>query len=101
MGGGSHANSLITYLSTEICKKIVCAIDKDQRRQGTYLQNSNILILEPRIENLKNIDCVVMAMPIYEKIVFEQEIQKILFEGKVKLDIIFTSEMIQIQKIIF
>lgn len=97
-GGGSHANSLITYLSSEICKKIVCAIDKDERRQGTYLQNSNILILKPSIESLRNIECVVMAMPIYEKIVFEKEIRKILIEGKIKLDIIFTSNTIQIQK---
>ncbi|MML34839.1 hypothetical protein D8I01_07260, partial [Campylobacter jejuni] len=94
-GGGSHANSLISYLSTNICKKIVCAIDKDKRRHGTYLQNSDILILEPSIENLKNIDCIVMAMPIYEKIVFEKEILKILTEGKIGLDIIFTSNIIQ------
>ncbi|RTJ54516.1 class I SAM-dependent methyltransferase [Campylobacter jejuni] len=94
-GGGSHANSLISYLSTNICKKIVCAIDKDKRRHGTYLQNSDILILEPSIENLKNIDCIVMAMPIYEKIVFEKEILKISTEGKIELDIIFTSNIIQ------
>lgn len=61
------------------------------------MQNSDILILEPSIENLKNIDCIVMAMPIYEKIVFEKEILKILIEGKIGLDIIFTSNIIQIK----
>lgn len=62
------------------------------------MQNSDILVLEPNIENLKNIDCIVMAMPIYEKIVFEKEIRKFLSEGKIKSDIIFTSNMVQIQK---
>lgn len=97
-GAAGHANSLISYLSTEICKKIVCAIDKDKRRQRSYLQNSSILILEPSIENLKSTDCIVMAMPLYEKVVYEKEIKNFLEQGKIKSDIIFTSDRIQIQK---
>ncbi|WP_252972764.1 nucleoside-diphosphate sugar epimerase/dehydratase [Campylobacter helveticus] len=83
-GAGSHANSLITYLSEESCRKIKCAIDKDERRVGSYLQNSNIVIKSNAIKNLQDIECVLMCMPCYERIVFEKELKE-CFKGKVIL----------------
>lgn len=37
-------------------------------------------------------------MPLYEKVVYEKEIKNFLEQGKIKSDIIFTSDRIQIQK---
>lgn len=37
-GAGGHANSLLSYLDEKTCLKIKMAIDKDERRIGTYLQ---------------------------------------------------------------
>lgn len=88
-GAASHANSLLSYLSEKNCQKIKMAIDKDERRQGTYLQNSCIKVMKPTIENLQDIECIIMAMPLYEKVVFENELKGI-FQG----DIIFTSNKI-------
>jgi len=82
-GAGSHANSLLSYISLENCKKISCAIDKDERRQGTYLLNSDIKIKAPSAENLKDIDCVLMAIPAYEEVVFQNEIVKFANGGGV------------------
>ncbi|MCR2124560.1 class I SAM-dependent methyltransferase [Campylobacter upsaliensis] len=83
-GAGGHANSLITYLSEASCYKIKCAIDKDARRIGTYLQNSNIIIKSNEPQNLQGIECVLMCMPCYESIVFEKELKN-HFKGKVIL----------------
>ncbi|MCR6577670.1 class I SAM-dependent methyltransferase [Campylobacter insulaenigrae] len=97
-GAGGHANSLITYLKTEICMKIKIAIDKDTRRVGTYLQKSNIEIKHNCVSNLIGIDCVLMVMPCYEQNVFEEEIKKSVIEDKYHGDVILTSKGIKVLK---
>lgn len=80
-GAAGHANSLLSYLSQESVSKICCAIDKDTRRQGKYLLNSNIAIKSNEAKNLAGMDCVLMAMPCYEDLVFESELKN--FKGAV------------------
>ena len=73
-GAGSHANSLLSYLSLENCEKISRAIDKDERRENTYLLHSDIVVKTPSVESLKGVDCILMATPAYEDVIFKNEI---------------------------
>ncbi|EAL7973730.1 class I SAM-dependent methyltransferase, partial [Campylobacter jejuni] len=99
-GAGGHANSMMSYLSEDNCKKIIRAIDADERRWGTYLQKSSIKIVEPSIENIKDAECILMIMPIYEKKVIEKEVEKFMKDGRLNLDVICTSDTIQIKKLV-
>ncbi len=88
-GSGAHGNSIITFLNHT--EKIIKCFDLDARKQGKYLQNSKIIIQEPKQENFKDIDCIIIAAPLYEK-----EIIKSLREKGYQSDIIATEKEIKI-----
>lgn len=90
-GAGAHGNSLINFLSNKNKQKIQKCFDLDERKQGKFLQFSNAEIEKPNIENLKNIDCIVIAAPLYE-----QEIIKYLRNSGYNKDIIATETEIKI-----
>lgn len=90
-GAGAHGNSLINFLSNKNKQKIQKCFDLDERKQGKFLQFSNAEIEKPNIENLKNIDCIVIAAPLYE-----QEIIKYLRNSGYNKDIITTETEIKI-----
>lgn len=88
-GSGAHGNSIITFIDHP--EKIKKCFDLDKRKQGMYLQNSSIIIQEPNIENLKDVEIIVIAAPLYEK-----EIIKSLREKGYKGNIIATEKEIKI-----
>lgn len=92
-GAGAHGNSLINFLSNTNKQKIQKCFDLDERKQGKFLQFSNVKIEKPYIENLKNIDCIVIAAPLYE-----QEIIKYLRNSGYNKNIIATETEIKILK---
>nr|WP_284675661.1 class I SAM-dependent methyltransferase [Helicobacter colisuis] len=73
-GAGGHGNSLANYLENP--KNIKRCFDLDARKQGKYLQNSNILIQEPNEVNFDNIECIIIASPLYEKEIIDSLRQK-------------------------
>lgn len=77
-GASSHATSLVNYLEKENILKIQYAIDLDTRRQEKFIQKTNICIKRPSRELLSSVDCVLMAMPIYEDKVLENEIKPLI-----------------------
>lgn len=58
-----------------------------------YLQNSSIIIQEPNVDNLKDIEVIIIAAPLYE-----EEIIKFLREKGYKRDIIATEKEIKMIK---
>ena len=65
-GAGAHANSLLSFLNLENKLSISCCYDLDERKTGKYLQNSNIVIKKPCKEHYVDIDCILIAAPLYE-----------------------------------
>lgn len=92
-GAGAHGNSLINFLSNTNKQKIQKCFDLDERKQGKFLQFSNAKIIKPCIENFKNIDCIIIAAPLYE-----QEIIKYIRSNGYDKDIIITETEIKILK---
>lgn len=92
-GAGAHGNSLINLLSNTNKQKIQKCFDLDERKQSKFLQFSNAKIEKPNIENLKNIDYIIIAAPLYE-----QEIIKYLRNNSYNKDIIATETEIKILK---
>ena len=90
-GAGAHGNSLINCINKNNKEKINICFDLDKRKQGKYLQNSNTKIIKPCIENFKNIDCIIIAAPLYE-----QEIIKYLRNNGYNKNIITTEIEIKI-----
>ncbi|WP_337211082.1 class I SAM-dependent methyltransferase [Campylobacter molothri] len=90
-GAGSQGCSLPCFIDQINCIKIKKCFDLDKRKQGMYLQNSSIIIQEPNIENLKDVEIIVIAAPLYEK-----EIIKSLREKGYKGDIIAIEKEIKI-----
>lgn len=86
-GSGHHGNTIITFIECQGSLKK--CFDLDKRKQGKYLQNSEIIIEEPTMENFKDIDCIVIAAPLYE-----EEIVKSLREKGYERDIIQTEKRI-------
>ncbi|TQR22633.1 SAM-dependent methyltransferase, partial [Campylobacter sp. MIT 97-5078] len=81
-GAGAHANSFLCFLSKQNLANIQLCFDLDNRKQGKFLQHSNIAIKEPTLEHLQNIKAIIIAAPLYE-----EEIYKFLvslgFKGKI------------------
>lgn len=90
-GGSSHAHSLMSYLDDVNIGKIRVAIDKDERRIGKYIQNSNIKIVEPNASNLKGIEAIIMAMPLYEENVMNDEIIPLVKNNNEEVSVILTA----------
>lgn len=65
-GAGAHANSLLSFLSLENKLCILCCYDLDERKIDKYLQHSNIVIKKPCKTQYENIDCILIAAPLYE-----------------------------------
>ena len=65
----------------------------DKRKQGQYLQNSAIQIVEPNKQNFTDIDCIIIAAPLYE-----EEVRHSLRERGFKGNIILTEKEIKSQK---
>ncbi|WP_027305675.1 hypothetical protein [Campylobacter cuniculorum] len=84
MGGGIHANTILTFIDDLNLKRIKKCIDLNPEKSGRFLQNSQISIVKASQEELKDIDCILMAMSIVEKIVFENEILRFFKENQCK-----------------
>lgn len=96
MGGGIHANSILNYLAEDNLKNIICAFDANPEKIGRFLQNSDIEIMEITKESLKDIECIIMAMPVVEEKVFENEILNFKKQGlapKLKAVILSAKEL--------
>ena len=92
-GAGAHGNTIATFLSQENLQNIKKCFDLDKRKQGQYLQNSAIQIVEPNKQNFTDIDCIIIAAPLYE-----EEVQHSLRERGFKGNIILTEKEIKSQK---
>ncbi|HEC1750209.1 TPA: class I SAM-dependent methyltransferase [Campylobacter lari] len=89
-GAGVHANTFINLISEGNLRKICRAFDANSEKHGKFLQNSNIMICEPTEQNLKDIDCIIMIMPICEDVVYENEIKNFINTGIFSGDVIKT-----------
>ena len=86
-GSGAHGNTMLSFLDEPF--RIKKCFDLDKRKQGLNLQNSKINIVEPSLENFKDLDCIVIAAPLYE-----EEILNSLREKGFKQSIILTEKKI-------
>lgn len=87
-GAGAHGNSLLNFLSQNCLLKIKKCFDLDIRKQGQYLQNSNIKISKPQAQEFKSLDLILLAVPLYE-----QEVINFLREKGYKGDFIKSKNM--------
>ncbi len=81
-GAGGHGHSLLSFLTLENRVKIVCCYDLDTRKHGKYLQNSKIVVTKPCKETYKDIECIILAAPLYEEEIV-QYLQKDGFSGEI------------------
>lgn len=86
-GAGAHGNTIITYLESENLDKIKLCFDLDVRKQGYFLQSSNIIIKKPCKADFFGIECVLVSSPLYNK-----EICKFLRKEGFEGDIIISEE---------
>ena len=81
-GAGAHGNSLLSFLTLENRVKIVCCYDLDTRKHGKFLQNSKIVVAKPCKETYEDIECIILAAPLYEEEIV-QYLQKDGFSGEI------------------
>lgn len=81
-GAGAHGNTLVSFLKPEILKKIQICFDLDDKKEGKFLQNSEIKIAKPSRENLAKLDLIALSSPLYEKEISEF-LQKEGFKGRI------------------
>ena len=91
-GAGGNSNTFLNSVDDCNLMKIVKAFDKNEKKWGNFLQNTNIKIVEPSENSLKNLDCIIMVMPICEDIVFEREIVPFIQNGFFKGNIYKTAD---------
>ncbi|EGK8114004.1 hypothetical protein IO358_001713, partial [Campylobacter upsaliensis] len=91
-GAGGNSNTFLNSVDDCNLMKIVKAFDKNEKKWGKFLQNTNIKIVEPSENSLKNLDCIIMVMPICEDIVFEREIVPFMQNGFFKGDVYKTAD---------
>ncbi|ELF7017122.1 hypothetical protein RA728_001682, partial [Campylobacter upsaliensis] len=58
-GAGGNSNTFLNSVDDCNLMKIVKAFDKNEKKWGKFLQNTNIKIVEPSENSLKNLDCII------------------------------------------
>ncbi|HEC2816438.1 TPA: methyltransferase domain-containing protein [Campylobacter jejuni] len=91
-GAGGNSNTFLNSVEFYNLGNIKKAFDKNEMKHGKFLQNTNIKIYEPSKENLSDIDCIIMVMPICEDVVFKQEIELFMKNGIFKGDVYKTAD---------
>lgn len=96
MGAGIHSNTMLGFIDEKNLVKLKYCFDLNPEKIGRFLQNSDIEIMEITKENLKDIECIIMAMPVVEEKVFENEILNFKKQGlapKLKAVILSAKEL--------
>ncbi|EOW3521294.1 class I SAM-dependent methyltransferase [Campylobacter coli] len=91
-GAGGNSNIFLNSVENYNLRNIKKAFDKNETKHGKFLQNTNIEICEPSKENLRDIDCIIMVMPICEDVVYKQEIELFIKNGIFKGDVYKTAD---------
>ena len=92
-GAGAHGNTIITYLDSANLDKIALCFDLDTRKQGRFLQDSNIVIKKPCNAEFTGLECVLISSPLYEK-----EVCEFLRKEGFKGDIIISQKALRVIK---
>ena len=92
-GAGAHGNTIITYLDGANLDKIALCFDLDTRKQGRFLQGSNIVIKKPCKAEFIGLECVLVSSPLYEK-----EVCEFLRKEGFKGDIIVSQKVLRVIK---
>ncbi|MCW0187811.1 sugar transferase [Campylobacter lari] len=94
-GAGVQAHTLINHLSYDDLLKINYAFEINEDKIGEYMLNSDILISYPKQEILKDLDCLIMAIPSHEEYAYENELLPLIKKFQFQGDIVKTAKGIE------
>ncbi|WP_279176750.1 class I SAM-dependent methyltransferase [Campylobacter insulaenigrae] len=94
-GAGVQAHTLINHLSYDNLLKINYAFEINEDKIGKYMLNSDILISYPKQEILRDLDCLIMAIPSHEEYAYENELLPLIKKFQFQGDIIKTAKGIE------